>query len=98
MEPNYDVSNLAAISLPFLAYFFGIFLRAKVLPKPGHLPMMKQFLLGIPVSLVVVTPLLTVCQNTMHDYSILVTLGLIIEQGMLVNQTLTKHLHTILNG
>jgi hypothetical protein len=98
MEPNYDISNIIAVLLPFCAYFFGIFLRAKVIPKPSHLSMLKQFLLGIPVSLVVVTPMLTVFQNTMHDYSFLVTLGPVIEQGMLVNQTLTQHLHAIIKG
>ncbi|SRR5258706_1728859 len=93
MEPNYSVTNVLAIVIPFLCYYFGIFVRKKVLPGKESPPLSHQFLLGVPVSLVVVSPLLPVLAAVYSNTAALfVTLGVIIEHGMLVNETATVHL------
>ena len=52
-----------------------------------------NLLLGIPVSLVVVSPLLPVIAATYSNVpALLLTLGIVIEHGMLVNETATTHL------
>lgn len=96
MEPNYPLINIFAIAAPFLCYFLGIFIRKKVLPGRDSPPLTHQFLLGIPVSLVVVSPMLPVLSATYSDVSaLLVTLGILIEHGMLVNETATIHLKNL---
>jgi hypothetical protein len=58
-----------------------------------------QFLLGIPVSLVVVSPLLvTVIPNISNAPGYLLTLGIIMEQGMLLNETILSHLKDLGKG
>lgn len=93
MEPNYSISNVVAVSIPFLCYYFGIFVRKMVLPGKESPPLSHQFLLGIPVSLVVVSPMVPVYLAAFSNISaLLVTLGVIMEHGMLVNETAIVHL------
>jgi len=93
MEPNYFLTNAMSVAAPFCCYFFGIFVRKKVMPGKDSPPLGHQFLLGIPVSLVVVSPLLPVYSAAIANVpAFLVTLGIIIEHGMLVNETATAHL------
>ena len=93
MEPNYLLTNLIAASIPFGAYYLGILIRKVVWPGEGSPPLYHQCLLGIPVSLVVVSPMLPVLSKTYADLpALLVTLGVIIEHGMLVNETATQQL------
>jgi hypothetical protein len=93
MEPNYAISNIGIVIAPFLCYFAGIIIRKIVLPGRNSPPLHHQLLMGIPVSLVVVSPLLPVIANTISDpASFLVTMGIIMEHGMLVNETATHHL------
>lgn len=99
MEPNYSAINLLAMLTPFLCYFFGIVIRKKVLPGKESPPLSHQFLLGIPMSLVVVSPMLPVITAAYSDTSaLLVSLGVIIENGMLVNEAATTHLKKLGNG
>jgi len=42
------------------AYYGGILIRFYGLPGPGPLPLKRQLLLGFPVSIAVITPLLAV--------------------------------------
>lgn len=93
MEPNYSIQNLIALILPFGCYYLGIVIRKIAIPGKDSPSLLHQFLLGIPVSLVVVSPLLPVLAKTYADIPALcVTLGIIIEHGMLVNETATHHL------
>jgi fructose-specific phosphotransferase system IIC component len=87
MEPNYSAINILAVMVPFLCYYFGIIVRKKVLSGKDSPPLSHQFLLGVPVSLVVVSPMLPV----------MITLGIIIEHGMLVNETATVHLKKLIS-
>lgn len=98
MEPNYFISNLLNMCIPFLCYYLGIFIRKKVWPGKNSLSLGHQFLLGIPVSLIVVSPLLPVIDTAYKDIpALLITLGIIVEHGMLVNETLSTHLKNLIN-
>lgn len=93
MEPNYLITNLFLIGIPFACYYLGIIVRKVALPGKESPPITHQFLLGIPVSLIVVSPMLPIISSSISDTpALLVTFGIIIEHGMLVNETATVHL------
>ncbi len=93
MEPNYSLNNFVVLLLPFLCYYLGIFIRKIVFPGTNSPPLLHQLLLGVPVSLVVVSPLVPVLAKTISDLpAFLVSLGIIMEHGMLLNETATRHL------
>lgn len=99
MEPDYSTINLVMLCVPFVCYNFGIIVRKIALPGKKSPPIGHQFLLGIPVSLVVVSPMLPIIAATVSNTSaLLVTLGIIIEHGMLVNETATVHLKKLASG
>jgi hypothetical protein len=88
---------LVVTGLAFSAYYIGIVIRKYTIPGTNSLPLLKQFLLGIPASLIVVSPLLSflniaLSQADSNPQSVFVALGLILEHGMLVNETITKKL------
>jgi hypothetical protein len=93
-EPNFVVQNILLWVVPYLAYFLGIFIRKIVLPGANSPILSHQFLLGIPVGLVIVSPFLTFLRSAMSsDVPIyLFNIGIIIEHGMLVQETATNHL------
>jgi len=97
MEPdtvNPLLYNLFVGGVPFLSYFFGILVRKVVFPGQQSPSLLHQLLLGIPVSLIVVSPLLPVLAATKTNLGgFLVTLGIIMEHGMIVNETATKQFH-----
>lgn len=91
------------IGLAFTAYYIGIIIRKVTIPGKNSPPLLKQFLLGIPASLLVVSPLLSILsialsQTESNPQTLLATLGLIIEHGMLVNETITKKLNELIPG
>lgn len=93
--PNLMVFNFIIGLVPFICYFLGIVIRKVAFPGNKSSPLSHQFLLGIPVSLVVVFPLLPIINKAVSDLpAFLVTMGIIIEHGMLVNETATYHLKT----
>ena len=99
MEPNYTLANILGFAVPFACYYVGIIIRKIALSGPRSPPLSHQFLLGIPISLVVVSPLLPVAAAAYSDApAFLLTLGIVIEHGMLVNETATTHLHKLLAG
>jgi MFS family permease len=90
---NSWVINTLQIGLPFAAFFLGIIVRKFGLPGPNSPPLRCQILLGLPVSLLIVSPVLSVFGGAIHNPpAYLLTLGMMIEQGMLVTETATKHL------
>ena len=94
---NVSPEQAVVWALSFGAYYLGIVIRKVVLPGPNAPSLPKQLLLGIPVSLVVVSVLSVVLesavQNTTTNASaILATLGLIVEHGMILNETVAKQL------
>ena len=99
MEPNYSYVNAAAVLVPFGAYYLGIFIRRFALPGSSGPSLMGQFLLGIPVSLVVVSPFVPILGATnLPIPGYLVTLGVIMEHGMLVHETAVSRLQKLLSS
>jgi hypothetical protein len=92
------VLNTLQIGVPFAAYFVGIIVRKNALPGANSPALLPQLLLGVPMSLVIVSPILTVFAGEIANLSAcLLTVGLIMEQGMLVTETATKHLKDMLS-
>lgn len=93
-EPNYLWQNLAMWVIPYFAYFLGIYIRKKVLSGADSPALKHQFLLGIPVCLVIVTPFLALLRSAMgSDTTVyLFNIGIIIEHGMLVQETANNQL------
>ena len=85
--------NLLKIGVPFAAFFLGIVIRKIALPGKNSPSLRHQCLLGVPVSLVIVSPLLTIFSENLNNMSAyLLTVGIIIEHGMLVTETAIKHM------
>ncbi|WP_144006616.1 hypothetical protein [Pelomonas sp. KK5] len=83
--------------LCFIAYFLGIFIRKVVIPGKDSPSLGKQFLIGIPASFVIVPSISTLLQSAVESAPsnaapVLVTIGLVIEHGMVMNETVTKRL------
>ena len=96
MEPSYLLTNIVAVALPFGCYYFGILVRKVVFPGSDSPPLFHQLLLGVPISLAVVSPLLPVFAKVLSDIpALLVTLGVIMEHGMIVNETATQRIKKI---
>ena len=99
-EPNNLLEIIAVWVVPFIAYFLGVYIRKKSFPSKNSPPLMSQFLLAIPVCLVVVSPLIAALKTSFgaHVPTYLFTLGIIIEHGMILHETATKHLNERLAG
>lgn len=99
MEPNYLLQNILLLVVPFFAYYLGILIRRYALPGKSNGSLGGQVLLGIPISLVVVSPLLvTVIPNISNVPGYLLTLGIIMEHGMVLNETVASHLKDLGKG
>ena len=96
---NTWVINALQLGVPFAAFFVGIIVRKLALPGPNSPTLRRQILLGVPVSLVIVSPVLTVFDESMHNPSAyLLTVGIIMEHGMLVTETAAKHLQNLIQS
>ena len=99
MEWQYTWHNLLLAVLPFLGYFLGVVIRRVAMPGRYSLPLGRQILFGIPVSLVVVAAFLPVIHLTRSDLAgFLVTVAALVEHGMLVNETATYHLSQLMTN
>lgn len=99
MTENAWVINMLQVGIPFAAYFVGIIVRKMTLPGLNSPSLGCQMLLGVPVSLVIVSPLLAIFGEAVHNPSAyLLTVGIIMEHGMLVTETAVKQLHAILRS
>jgi hypothetical protein len=90
--------NLQAL-IPFVAYYLGIVIRKKALPSRDSASLPSQLLLGIPVSLIVATPFVPILRSafaTSDPMAYLVTVGIAMEHGMVVPETVTGHLRQLL--
>ena len=98
MEPNAAFINFVVIGVPFLAYFLGVIIRKVALPGKDSPSLAKQMLLGIPISLVIVTPSLGILRNTIASDlgTYLFTIGVIMEHGMIVTETALKHINNLI--
>ena len=89
--------NLLVWVVPWLAYYLGIFIRKRVFPGQDSPPLLDQFLLGIPICLVVVSPLLAVLEGAILSSSdgvpaYLFTIGVIMEHGMVLHETASRRI------
>lgn len=89
--------GLAVWVVPWLAYYLGIFIRKRVFPGPDSPSLVDQFLLGIPICLVVVSPLLHVLKDAILSSTdgvpaYLFMIGVIMEHGMVLHETATKRI------
>jgi CDP-diglyceride synthetase len=93
-EPSFLMQNIFIWVVPYFAYFFGIIIRKTVLPGSNSPILAHQLLLGIPIGLVIVSPFLMFLRSAMSsDVPVyLFNIGIIIEHGMLVQETATNHL------
>ncbi len=91
--PSYDLQNILILAIPFGCYFLGVLIRKLVFPGDSLMSLSHQFLLAIPVSLVVVPTLLPVLTSAQTSLSALLgTLGVLIEQGMVLNETAAQQI------
>ena len=89
---------LIGLGIPFLAYFVGIFIRYKVFAATDSPPLLDQMLLGIPLSLTTVTVFLGSAQpDFTNPVSYLATLGLIMQQGLIMQEAATKRLKRLMS-
>ena len=92
MEPNYSLTNIL-ILLPFGAYYLGILIRRYAFPDDFTSTLGRQFLLGLPMSIAVVVPLcMTVIPSITSVLGYVSMIGLVIEQGMVLNETVISRL------
>jgi CDP-diglyceride synthetase len=96
-EPSLVWQFVFAWVLPYFAYFVGIYIRKTAMPGKDSPLLRHQLLLGIPIALIGVSPLITLLHQTMtsHVPTYLFTLGVIVEHGMLVQETASKHLQEL---
>lgn len=82
--------------MPWLSYYLGIYIRKCVFPGKGSPCLSHQFLLGIPICLVVVSPLLAVLKDAIFSDggapAYLFMIGVIMEHGMVLHETATKRI------
>ena len=89
---------LAVWVVPWLAYYLGIFIRKRVFPGPNSPSLVDQFLLGIPICLLVVSPLVyiiitlkdAILSSTDGVPAYLFIIGAIMTEGMVLHETATK--------
>jgi len=96
-EANFTLINVAVWGLPFLAFFLGIVIKKEVFPGPNSPPLTKQLLMGIPVSLIVVSSLIAGIYEGIREHfpAFIFTLGVLMEHGMLVSETLARQLEKL---
>ena len=92
---NYSAIIFLIYVAAFAAYNLGIIIRQIAVNRTTPNRLLDQLLLGIPISLIVVTPLIPLL-NAGDIKCTLVTIGIIIEHGMLVNETAASHLRQLL--
>ena len=99
-EPSIWVTvgqNLLVWVVPWIAYYLGIFIRKRVFPGKDSPSLVDQFLLGIPICLIVVSPLLLVLKGAILSSidgvpAYLFMIGVIMEHGMVLHETATKRI------
>ncbi len=85
--------------VPYLGYYLGIIIRKISLPRPNSPLLVKQLLMGIPVCLIVVSPMITILHQSLNNCTTyLFTVGVIIEHGMVMHETLTRHIDKLVSG
>jgi hypothetical protein len=97
IQDSFALQIVAMWVLPFVAFYLGIVIKKEVFPGPNSPSLRKQLLMGIPVSLVVVSSLIAGIQEGIREHvpAYLFTLGVLMEHGMLVSETLAHQLEKL---
>ena len=100
IEPNLVLNSLVTLGLPFLAYFLGIIIRKVALPGKDSPPLKHQLMLGVPMSMIIVGPSVAAVGNAVRSDvgAFLFIMGVLMEHGMLVQETVTRELQERLKG
>lgn len=84
--------------VPFAAYMVGIYVRNLVLPEAASPSLKSLVILGIPIYLVAVCPMLMAAENNLVNlgYGYLLTIGIVMEHGMIVHETAIARINQLL--
>lgn len=86
--------------VPYAAYFVGIAIRRYVFPVPNGLDLGRLLALGIPVCLIIVSPIISGIRDSfsVNFPTYLFTVGIIMEHGLLVHETAINRLRRVLGS
>lgn len=75
--------------IPYGSYFFGIYVRNKYLPERHSPGLRALMIIGIPICLVIISPILIAAEESLATitYAYFLTIGIIMEHGMVVHET-----------
>lgn len=75
--------------IPYGSYFIGIYVRNKWLPEEHSPSLSTLMIIGIPVCLVIVSPILIAAEDSLAtiSYAYFLTVGIVMEHGMVVHET-----------
>lgn len=91
-SPPFFANILITVKLfiiPYGAYFFGIYIRNKYMPEKDSPNLRTLMILGVPVCLIIVSPILIAAKESLATitYAYFLTVGIIMEHGMVVHET-----------
>ncbi len=98
-EPSNYLAIFFTWFIPFGAYFLGVYIRKRAFVNEDSPPLKQQMLMAIPVCLVVVAPIIATLDinnalsGNLSNY--IFTIGVIMENGMIMQKTLTEHLSSL---
>ena len=80
--------------VPFFSYYVGVCIRHVVFPSSKSRPLIHQFLIAIPLSILIIAPLLGtigVAITVVGSWSgYLITIAIIIEHGIFMNEAVIE--------
>jgi hypothetical protein len=84
--------------VPFAAYMVGIFVRNRFMPESASPSLKSLMILGLPIYLVAVCPMLMAAERSLAnlDYGYLLTIGIVMEHGMIVHETAIARINQLL--
>lgn len=84
--------------VPFAAYMIGIYVRNRFLPEAASPSLKSLIILGLPIYLVAVCPMLMAAEHNLVNlgYGYLLTIGIVMEHGMIVHETAIARINQLL--
>jgi len=84
--------------VPFTAYMVGICVRNRFLPEAASPSLKSLMILGLPIYLVAVCPMLMAAEHNLVNlgYGYLLTIGIVMEHGMIVHETAIARINQLL--
>lgn len=93
-EPSFTFQFIGIWIIPYLVYFFGIYIRKTVFPSSESPSWLKQMLGGVAIALLTVSPFIVVLHESIsaHFPAYLFFLGVIMEHSMMLHEEAIKRL------